>query len=444
MDRERSVSRVAVGLSGGADSVALLLLLRERDGGGVAAIHVNHGIRGAEADEDERFCRDLCREKDIPLRVVRLDLGPDCSEDRARAARYEALRAVCAEEGIERLALAHHRDDQAETLLLRLIRGSGAGGLSAMAPETRWCGLTILRPLLDTSRAELRQWLLDRGQEWREDPSNADPRYLRNRVRAELLPLLESMNPGAADRLARTAATLREDEDALTAMAADRLHGSCGRRWLRAASVADAPPAVRSRALRMWWDRAHGSTLPEHTLSHEQTLDLRSLLAADPGACMNLPDGWRAVRGARYLHLAPPSLPGEDLSLPLINGQTLNSVAVSLAPWQGEETDGKRSAILPLGWADACALRAARSGDVITPEHSGRARPLREFLRDRGVEKPFRRWIPVLCRGSEVLMVPGLGRSEELARAAAPEDLLIRWTGPMPWTEERTGEEHHG
>ncbi len=433
--------RLAVGLSGGADSVALLLMLRERHGGGLLAVHVHHGIRGEAADGDERFCRELCAREGIPLRVERLDLGPDCSEDRARQARYAALRRVCAEEGITRLALAHHMDDQAETLLLRLIRGSGTAGLGAMAAESEWYGLTVLRPLLGFAREALRRWLRERGQDWREDESNADPRYLRSRVRTELLPLMESMNPGMAARLSRTAALLREDEDMLTASAEALLLQDGGPRWLRAEALTAAQPPVQSRALRLWWERAHGLELPEHTLSYEQTLGLRALAGAPSGTGRNLPDGWRAVRGAHFLHLVPPDTEPDE-PLPLRETRSLNGLTVSLTARQGEEADGKRTAVLPPETADRCVLRTPRPGDVITPEHSGHARPLREFLRARGVETPFRRWIPVLCSGSEVLMVPGLGRSEQLARAA--DGLLLRWTGPMPWTNDRTGEEDNG
>ena len=208
-------------LSGGADSVALLLLLTAlRDRGTLAlyAAHVHHGLRAA-SDEDEAFVRQLCEERRVPLRVYHLQPPAGADEDWARRERFARLHEASEAEGGIPVALAHHRDDQAETLLLHMMRGAGLNGLGGMARETNIDGLTVIRPLLAFSRQELRDILAANGQTWREDESNAADTYLRNRVRHQLLPLMDGMSAGCAARIARTAELLREDEETLNALA---------------------------------------------------------------------------------------------------------------------------------------------------------------------------------------------------------------------------------
>ena len=212
--------RLLVGLSGGADSVALLRLLLE-GGKQVDAVHVNHGLRGAESDGDEAFVRALCAQLNVPL-LTYLAVPPENpGEGWAREVRYGFFRQAMAETQADALVLAHHRDDQAETLLMHLLRGAGLTGLTGMAADATVDGMRILRPLLMYSRAELRVYLKNNQQPWREDGSNADHRYLRNALRADVLPLLERLITGAAERIATTAFLLAEDEAALNALAAD-------------------------------------------------------------------------------------------------------------------------------------------------------------------------------------------------------------------------------
>ena len=160
------------GISGGADSLALLMILRTVPGVEVEAVHVNHGLRGAESDEDEAFVRDLCERLSVPLRVRRLNLGGRRDENAAREARYGAFEEVLKERRISQLVLAHQRDDQAETILMRLLRGTGPDGLGGMSRVEEWKGYTLLRPMLDISGEELREALRENGIVWREDGSN--------------------------------------------------------------------------------------------------------------------------------------------------------------------------------------------------------------------------------------------------------------------------------
>ena len=202
---------LAVGLSGGADSIALLLACARRWPGQVQAIHIHHGLQAA-ADGFEQHCVRLCQQLEVPLMVQRLDARPapgQSPEDAARQARYKAFEAVAlasqARVAIKSIAIAHHADDQVETLLLALSRGAGVAGLAAMPARWERAGLQWHRPLLQVAAAAVRDWLRAQGQTWVEDPTNTDERYTRNRIRARLLPALEAAFPAFRETFARSA-----------------------------------------------------------------------------------------------------------------------------------------------------------------------------------------------------------------------------------------------
>ena len=294
------------GISGGADSLALLMILRTVPGVEVEAVHVNHGLRGAESDEDEAFVRDLCERLSVPLRVRRLNLGGRRDENAAREARYGAFEEVLKERRISQLVLAHQRDDQAETILMRLLRGTGPDGLGGMSRVEEWKGYTLLRPMLDISGEELREALRENGIVWREDGSNQNTDYFRNRVRLELLPKMEEMAPGIAGRLCQTAELITQDAEALTTEAEKLLNGYSGAGWIKTEALERAPEAVRSRALRIWWNR-NGPLRKQRGLTCPQTRRLEGLLDREPGAVENLPAGWRARRRKDRLILLRPA-----------------------------------------------------------------------------------------------------------------------------------------
>src|SRR6185295_6498548 len=211
--------RVAVALYGGADSVALTWLLHE-----VAAdlhieisglIHVNHQLRGADSDADENFCRALAERLHLPLDVSRVDVGARARaqhrsvESTARDVRYECFVDAARRLGADRIATGHTLDDQAETVLLRLLRGAGTRGIAGIRVRRG----VFVRPLLDCGHADLVMYLSDRHEAFREDGSNADRRIPRNRVRHELLPVIDQLAPGARRAMARIAAQSAEDEE---------------------------------------------------------------------------------------------------------------------------------------------------------------------------------------------------------------------------------------
>ena len=218
---------LAVGLSGGADSTALLLACARRWPGQVQAIHVHHGLQAA-ADGFAQHCVRLCRELQVPLSVQRLDARPtpgQSPEDAARQARYKAFEAVAldgkAQVAIKSIALAQHADDQVETVLLALSRGAGVAGLAAMPACWERAGLQWYRPLLRVSAADVRHWLREQGQAWVEDPTNTDERFTRNRIRVQLLPVLEAAFPAFRATFARSASHAAQAAELLEELARD-------------------------------------------------------------------------------------------------------------------------------------------------------------------------------------------------------------------------------
>lgn len=216
---------MAVGLSGGADSTALLLACARKWPGQVQAIHVHHGLQAA-ADGFEEHCAALCQSLNVPLWVKRLDARhtPGQSpEDAARQARYKAFEAVAiaskAQAAIKSIAIAQHADDQAETLLLALSRGAGIAGLAAMPARWERAGVVWHRPLLQVAGADIRSWLRLQGQPWVEDPTNTDQRYTRNRIRAQLLPALEAAFPAFRETFARSASNAAHAAELLDELA---------------------------------------------------------------------------------------------------------------------------------------------------------------------------------------------------------------------------------
>ena len=261
---------LAVALSGGADSSALLQACVQRWPGQLRAVHVHHGLQAA-ADDFEAFCRQLCGRLQVPLLVCRVDARPasgQSPEDAARQARYAALAQTVTRHWpeVRDVALAQHADDQVETLLIALSRGSGLPGLAGMPAQWTRQGLRWHRPWLPVAAADLRQWLRAHGETWVEDPSNQDPRYTRNRIRARVLPALDAALPGFRSTFARSAAHLAQAQALIDEVAAEDL------------ARVGVPPVLQrlqslSRArqaevLRRWLRQQHQTT-PSTAQLHE-------------------------------------------------------------------------------------------------------------------------------------------------------------------------------
>ena len=252
---------LAVALSGGADSTALLLACIAKWPGQVVAIHVHHGLQAA-ADDFERHCVALCASLEVPLAVERVDAGHapgESPEDAARKARYGAFSAVVHREWPERaikdIAIAQHADDQVETMLLALSRGAGLPGLAAMPARWSRDGITYRRPLLEVPGECLRAWLTERQVGWAEDPTNADERFTRNRIRARLLPALQEAFPQFRKTFARSARHAAEAQELLGEVAMQDL------------ALIGTPPAIKALQLL---SRPRQANVLRHWLRHQQ------------------------------------------------------------------------------------------------------------------------------------------------------------------------------
>jgi tRNA(Ile)-lysidine synthase len=309
-------------VSGGGDSLALLhalLALGQR----VDACHVHHGLRGAEADGDLGFVRERARSLGVRCFASHVDATRDARggragespEGRARRLRYGELERVRAGEGYGWVVTAHSLDDQAETLLLRATRGTGPAGLAGIAP--RDAERRLLRPLLEVRRSELRNYLKVRGLDWREDTTNADRSMPRNRLRAEVLPVLEELNPRALERLAALADASRATErwlaEEVESRLADLVRAGDGGLWLdRSALLAEPVPLRRRLLLALLRRFALGDrSTQRHLLRLESFLrvpdrpDAANGRGARGGRRLSLPRGMTLVLQGRSAWLGP-------------------------------------------------------------------------------------------------------------------------------------------
>lgn len=291
---------VLVGLSGGRDSVALLHVLLQQ-GCCVHACHVHHGIRGTAADADAEFCRALCERLKVPFEQHRIDV-PALAEARrvsletaARTARRELLAAAAARCGTNCVALAHHADDQAETVLFRLARG--AAGYRGMQPVHAAQGILWLRPLLEYTRSNITHYLEALGESWVEDATNAVADVARNRIRLEVLPALNrALERDVAPILNRSAGQ-QADTLAALAEALDMLPLTDPQGRLYLPALADRSPAFRHAVLHHYLTRAG---VPGLTHAHICAVD--AILPPDsPSHSVNLPGGYRALRRQKRL-----------------------------------------------------------------------------------------------------------------------------------------------
>ena len=425
---------LAIGLSGGADSVALLTMLRMQGRQELYAVHVNHGLRGRESDGDEAFVRALCPENGIPLTVYRAELGDRRDENTAREARFAFFRQAMKETGAAALALAHHRDDLAETFLMRLLRGSGPDGLGCMSADDSRMGIRIVRPMLGMTREEIREALREDGIPWREDESNNDTRFLRNAIRNRVVPLLEELSPGASGRIARTARLAAADNAVLEALAREAAEGNTERPWLDSEVLQEQPEAVQARILRAWW-KANGPKLDEHTLNEPTTKALMQLARTETGS-VNLPGGFRCLKRNGTLFLTGGSEERKEPVLWRAPETAFGDIRLRQAPGQGDPGDGKTCQEVPEGFAEGCVIRTRQDGDCIRPFGSSGSRKLQDYLTDRKISLPWRDRIPLLCREKEVLLVCGVGAGNVPAWQPDGRNIRLQWIGEMPWMKE--------
>ena len=384
-------------LSGGGDSVCLLDVA-VRLGARASALHVNYGMREG-ADEDERLCRELCERLEVPLTAERVRLGEGGNlQAEAREARY-ALAERYAEGDY---AAAHTATDQAETVLYRLATSPGRRALLGMEPRRG----RLVRPLLRASRAETRAYCRPRGLRWREDPSNADRRFARARVRHDLLEALRTIGPAAERTVAETAELLRDEAEVLERETAAALAALGGGPAVALADLRGQPKGLARLVLRRLAERAAGGRRP---LSREEADAVMALEGRGGSRSLDLGGGLRAVveygtlRFTRDADAPPPAA----VELPVPGRVRFGEWEVEAGA--GGPGEGSVSAALIGGRA---LVRAWRPGDRMRPVGLGGTKTLQDLFTDRKVPRSLRRSLPVVEAGGRIVWVAGVALDE--------------------------------
>ena len=417
-------SSICVGLSGGMDSVVLLHLLSQlasRHGWRLSALHVHHGI-SPNADGWADFCAALCARQAIPLHIERVDISP-LRQHGIEAAARKLRHAAFARQPADLIALAHHADDQAETLLLQLLRGAGVKGVAAM-PLLKPASATMcatVRPLLDIARADLLAYAQQYDLTWIEDESNADASYPRNFLRHQVLPLLEQRFPAYRQTLARSAGHFAEASALLDELAAEDASGD----ELTVSSLR-ARSQPRAKNLLRHYLHSHGAPMPQSVQLADM---LRQLIEAQPNAavCVEFGDSWQ-VRRYQDQVLLLRDLGAFDPALVL--------------PWQGEtelewpalQCRGVMHPAIGTGISQAklqrapVTLRLRSGGESLRPHPNAATRSLKNLLQERGVPPWRRERLPLLYCGDELVSVVGVAVAAEFQAGdgeAALEFILL-------------------
>jgi tRNA(Ile)-lysidine synthase len=504
LDLIKAGDRLGLAVSGGSDSVGLLrvfLELRSELGIVLSVVHLNHKLRGTESDDDERFVTELARGHSLQLHLDRADVSAHASalrqsiETTAREVRYEFFRKLLQPRDgdedtptltrLDKIATGHTLDDQAETVLMRMLRGTGMRGLGGIYPVVdlqdefdEQVG-PVLRPLLSVRRQELEHYLKELGQPWRDDASNRDPQFTRNRVRQLLLPLLErEFNPSIAEGLSELSEIARGEEDYWE----NELSGWIGTaihwvqpEWARSSDdqglvqlkahnpdlqrrlqepgplvmnaivdlswLLSEPLAVQRRAIRAVGDLAG---LPLEFKHVEQILRFASE-EENTGKHLSLPLGWKLLREPEALTFLTPDLRTEERApadyeyvLPLPGRAIVPEVGIVVEALRTKselEINGcHRDQLLnPSLVSKVLAVRNWRPGDRYWPVHTKGPKKIKELLQERHITGPDRKLWPVVVSGDEIVWVRGLpGPTQLQAKEKSGEAILIR---DLPLTE---------
>ncbi|MGM9612159.1 MAG: tRNA lysidine(34) synthetase TilS [Butyricicoccus sp.] len=406
---------VLAALSGGADSVALLLALQEL-GYPVRACHLHHGLRGEEADRDERFCRELCAARGIALTVKHVDAAAYAHETResvetaARALRYAFFRETA---GTHKTATAHTADDNLETMLFHLARGAGLDGLAGIPPVREG----IVRPLIACTREEVEAFLAARGQGFVTDSTNLAGDYTRNRIRQEAVPVLKAVNPRAAQAAAGLAARLRTDRAYLEQQAQTLLQTAARDGGWDAETLAGSHPAMRTRALRL---ACAAAGMPRRDFTARHVAALETLLESnDPSAQADLPGGFLARREYRLLKIEqknsmPVTEPGEiPVEIPFDRAFGSGRTRVSVKAAQKDQVFYKSFNTFFAGCdtidIPTLVLRTRRTGDRLRLTVNGGSKTLKKILIDKKIPQTQRGKLAVLADKYGVIAVQAVG-----------------------------------
>jgi tRNA(Ile)-lysidine synthase len=436
--------RVVVAVSGGPDSVALLHALHSlRDELGISlhVAHLNHGIRGKEADEDAVFVAEMAARLDIPCSIEKADVPAIRKslrlsvEEAARNVRYEFLDRVADSVGAARIATAHTADDQAETVLMNLIRGAGADGLAGIPPVRG----RYVRPMLEVTRAEVESYCKDSDLPCRIDASNLRPDYRRNRIRLELLPLLQDQyNAGVKSALASTAEIMHEESGLLTQLATAvyqcaEIVSDPGQVVLEVTQLSAAHLALRRRCIRMAIEAVKGDL---KDVAFRQVERIISLMDSGVEFTLTLPSGRVYVRmegqTLRFYRAEPDYSPQSvemDLPVPGVTACPHLGVEVTAEilspPVNYRRPPGSLDVVLDLSKVKGqLILRNWRKGDRIRPLGMAGEKKLQDIFSDARIPRGKKHLVPVIADQEKIIWVAGFVLSEDVRVTDSSTELL--------------------
>lgn len=411
--------RVLIGLSGGPDSLSLMHILHMLSSDfnlSLSALYVDHGLRPADTAGEIEFCHNACKALGIDFNFREVDVktsplkGTHGLQAAARELRYAALYEAAHTANASRIALGHTKDDNGETFLINLIRGSGMKGLSGIPPRRG----AIIRPLLETSRDEIVSFLSSRKLAYVKDPSNLMDKYLRNSLRHRLLPELTRINPNILETLYRTSEILRQEDEYLELQVTKSLMRLISRKTperleLFLTPMETMPTVLLRRSIRRALREIKG--IPPLSFRHIEYI-IELIHRGKSGDSVDLPHGLKAIRRYSLLILTTEKprklgdytlMPDQELHLE----EASLVLRVSEIP-QPQTTDGRRSAVFDVTKLQfPLTVRKRRPGDFFLPSGFGKRRKIQDFFVDEKIPKDERDTIPLICSDQEIVWIVG-------------------------------------
>ena len=419
---------VITGVSGGADSVCLLFVLcnlQQRMGFRVKVCHVNHGLRGEDADADEQYVRELCRRMDVDFRVFHEDVEliarnrKQSQEEAGRAVRRAAFEKMCQEDGGTKIATAHHRDDNVETVLMNISRGTGIQGLCGIWPvRGKW-----IRPLLYLDRRRIETFLTEQGLTWRTDLTNKEDAYTRNRIRHNILPAMtDQINSGTVKHIDELSAQARELWEYLnqeTSRAMQRCTAGLegGGLAVDGEILERESGAVKKQVIKRCLASVRGE---EKDIGATHILEVLELLSRQPGRTVHLPGNVTAERvysGIEIRHRQETAEKGTEIRLNIPGETQIPDKATKISCRLITDFDRKDAEEIPqksyTKWIDydiiKCSLsvRTRQSGDYLTVDESGNRQKLKSYFINEKIPRRERERMILIADGNEIVWIPG-------------------------------------
>lgn len=435
----RGGESVLIGLSGGPDSVCLTTVLKKLSSAldlTLNAVYIDHGLRPSETPREAEFCEEFCQGLGIPFRAASIDVKQYAEahglniQEAARQLRYRELDAVAFEARADRVALGHNLDDQAETFLMRILRGSGPGGLAGIPPVRG----NIIRPLIETEREDIEEFLAAEGISYVVDSSNLGDKYMRNRVRVSLMPLVKEFNPNILQTLSHTADIFREEERYFDIAVTKTLMRLITNKTDTAIELFLSPlEGMDSVLLRRVLRRAIEETRGLRGIQFVNLEDIIKLVKeGSSGDRIHLPKGIRAIKKYSTLLLTsePPAVLGahvlDDEGEVVLRaaGVLIKASVKDYAPSQ--PVDGRFTVLLDAGKAAfPLAVRARKDGDYFYPMGFGKRKKLQDLFVDEKVPRDERDAVPIVTSNGEVVWVAGYRGDERFGVTDGTRKFLV-------------------